>query len=222
MAKKISDITTGRKIDPSNKIILEETQNDLGLITIKPEGFSAKLMFSVFFTTFWLGFITIWTFFAATASFLFAAFSAPFWLVGLGLLFGIISSLFGVQEFIIRESDLIIRKRTPFTKGETIIPYKDLISIEKKNHLKMDHKTRNSFRLMTSSSSDSGLISETPVITYNKGNLFVGEHLSNSDKEWLVNYLNEKIVPKMRFISFDYDAKPESPQSYTPQSRDLN
>lgn len=222
MAKKISELTSGKKIDHTDKIIVEEIRHGLGVVTIKPEGFSAKLGFLIFFATFWNSFLVVWTTLALSASLLFAVFSIPFWVVGIGLLIGIITAIFGIQEFIIRESDLIVRKRTPFNKGETIIPYKDLISIEKKNHLKMDHKTRNSFKLMTSSSSDSGLVSETPVITYNKGNLFIGEHLSNSDKEWLVNYLNEKITPKMRFISFDTESKPESPQSYTPRSRDLS
>lgn len=222
MTKRISDLTKEVTIKPSSKIIVEETRNQQSLVTIKPEGFSSKLLFILFFATFWNGFLVVWTTLALTASILFAAFSIPFWLVGLGLLFGIITSLFGVQEFIIRDQDLIVRKRTPISKGETIIPYKNLISIEKKNHLAMENKTVNSFRMVASSSVDSGIISETPVITHNQGTLFIGEHLSNNDKEWLVDYLNDKIVSKMRFISPDSRAKPESHQSYTPQSRDLN
>lgn len=222
MSQKISDLTKNRKIDHTKKIIVEETRNQQSLVTIKPEGFSSKLAGTLFFALFWNGFIAFWTTMALTASVFFAAFSIPFWLVGIGLILGIINSVFGSQEILIRDNDLVIRKRTFYSKGETIIPYKNLISIEKKSHLAMKNRTRNSLKLVKSSSFDSGFTSETPVITFNKGDLFIGEHLSDSDKEWLVDYLNEKIVPKMKFISFDSRTTPESHPSYTPQSRDLS
>jgi|GEM_PF-6177516 len=222
MVKRISDLTKGRDIQSSSKIVVEETKNQQSLVTIKPEGLSSKLFFMLFFAAFWNGFLVVWTTLALSASVLFAAFSIPFWLVGIGILMGIISSLFGVQEFIIRENDLIVRKRIPFNKGETIIAYKDLISIEKKSHLATESKTINSFRMIASSSTDSGLLTQTPVITHKNGTLFFGEHLSNNDKEWLVNYLNDKIVPKMKFITLDSRTTPESHPSNSPLSRDSN
>ncbi len=222
MNQKISDLTKNRKIDHSKKIIVEETRNQQSLVTIKPEGFSAKLGGTFFFAIFWNAFLVFWTSMALNASIFFAAFSIPFWLVGIGLILGVINSVFGTQEILIKDQELIVRKRTMYSKGETVIPYKDLMSIEKKNHLAMRNRTRNSFKLMNSGSFDSGFISENPVIVYNKGDLFFGEHLSANDKTWLVDYLNEKIVSKMRFLSFDSSTIPESHPSYTPQSRDLS
>lgn len=77
---------------------------------------------------------------------------------------------------------------------------------------------------MASGSADSGLISHTPTITHKKEDLFITEYLSDNDKKWLVYTLNEKIVPKMRFISMDSrpSSTPESHLSYTRRSQDSN
>lgn len=199
MADKISDITGGASSVHSDKISVNRIKSDHTEIYLKPEGLSAKTLGTLFFATFWNGFLVFWTYMAAKGSYFFAAFSIPFWLVGLLMLVGIFTSVFGRQWIILKRDEFMIRKKVLFRTAQKIIPYRDLISIENSRQL----GSKKTAKLLASSSADSGLISKTPTITYDKSarkELMFGEHLSADDQEWLVNYMNETIVPLLKFI----------------------
>lgn len=199
MAEKISDITGGASSVHSDKISVNRITSDHTEISLKAEGFSGKTLGTIFFALFWNGFLVVWTTMAAQASFLFAAFSIPFWAVGLLMLTGILTSIFGNQWIIVKRDEILIRKKVLFRTAEMIIPYRDLISIENSRQV----GGKKTAKLLASSSADSGLISKTPTITYNKKarkELMFAEHLSKHDQEWLVDYLNENIVPLLKFV----------------------
>jgi serine/threonine protein kinase len=60
-----------------------------------PGKFGSESIFMLGFSIFWLSFVTIWTTFAVAGSVLFALFSIPFWLVGLGMLSMTLFRIFG-------------------------------------------------------------------------------------------------------------------------------
>lgn len=200
MSQRISDITN-RDIEPSSKIDLHEPDSNTSIIKLKPAGFSPALTFNIMFTTFWLGFVAFWSVGASLASIFFAMFSIPFWVVGFTMFYGIINTLFGRQEIEVRRGELIIHKKTPLFKKEKVITYKELDAIELAPFSARAKNLNSTIKMTSSGAPDNGFFSETPVIRYNgiKEELFA-EHLSPRDKKWLVDYLNNRIVPLMKFI----------------------
>ncbi len=199
MSERISDITGGASAVHSEKISVNKIRSDHTEIFLKAEGFSGKILGLIFFALFWNGFLVVWTTMAASASFLFAAFSIPFWAVGLLMLSGIFTSIFGKQWVEIKRDAILIRKKVLFRTAEQSIPYRDLISIENARQV----GGKKTAKLLTSSSADSGLLSKIPTICYDKTalkELMFAEHLSKNDQEWLVNYLNEQITPLLKFV----------------------
>ncbi len=200
MSKRIKDVVPQQPKRHSSKVLVEKVDGDQSLITLKPAGFSAGTLGIIFFALFWNGFLVVWTTMALMASVLFAMFSIPFWLVGLAMLAGIVTNLFGYQEILIRRKSMVIRKFTIGFKIEHTIDYNSLNSIELEKFTKYNNRTKNSFKLAASGANDNGLNSKTVVISHSNKELFIGEHLKESDKEWLVDYLNEQIVPLLRFV----------------------
>ena len=200
MSQRISDITGG-EIGPSPKVVVKDLDSSTSEIFLKPVGLNGGVVASAGFATFWLGFITVWTFFAAQGSLLFAAFSIPFWFVGFAMVLGVFTSLFGKQRIEVTRTELVIHKILPILSRKTVIPYRDLKAIEMVAHAGRSKNMKTSMKLAASGSADSGVFSQTPTISYGDGNEYMfGEHLSERDKEWLVDYLNDKIVPFMKFI----------------------
>lgn len=55
-------------------------------LKIPPLGIGGGSLFGIVFSIVWIGFVAFWTFLAAKGSLLFALFSLPFWVVGLGMI----------------------------------------------------------------------------------------------------------------------------------------
>ena len=200
MSQRISDITK-KEIGPSPKIEVHEPDSSTSTISLKPAGFSPALTYNIFFTTFWLGFISFWTIGAAFGSIFFAAFSIPFWLVGFTMLYGILNTIFGKQEIQVKRNEIVIRKFSPLRKKELTVPYNDLISIELDTISQKAKNIKTAMRMTSSGAPDNGLFSKTPFMIYGDSSEMVfGEHLSDRDKKWLVDYLNDRIVPLMKFV----------------------
>ena len=60
-----------------------------------PGKFNFMSLFMMGFSTFWLAFITVWTIGAASGSIIFALFSIPFWIVGIGMFSAALYMMFG-------------------------------------------------------------------------------------------------------------------------------
>ena len=198
MAERISDLTGTRGLKHSERVVVHNnTGTSVTEVEMKRDGFSMSMAGAVFFALFWNGFVLVWTLLAAQGSLLFAAFSIPFWVVGLGILFGIITQIFGSQRAIVNRDSLVIQKILPFRKAEKVIPYSELKSIECERQI----GGKKSAKLIASGSTDSGLVSTIPTITYGESKeLMFGEHLKQKDRDWVVEYLNEQIVPLMKFV----------------------
>lgn len=184
----------------SNKLVVEHADSEQSIITLKPRGFDVTLFLVIPFALFWNSFLVVWTYFAYTTSILMAIFSIPFWLIGLTMIYGIFEALFRSQEIVIRRRDMIIRKFNLFRSTEEVINYRNLHSIELQDFYKLSNRTNHGFRMLASGANDSGFLKKTPTFSYDGSYYFFGEHLSEKDKEWLVDYLNEKIIPLLNFV----------------------
>lgn len=98
------------------------------------KGFKASMLPLVFFTTFWLGFITFWTWGASQGSIIFALFSIPFWVVGIGLVLALANAISEIQILTFSKHTLTIEKQ------RLIKPQKIEISIMDIEAIKMYNK----------------------------------------------------------------------------------
>lgn len=198
MTPRISDLRSGKVELPGNsKINIKESGIDKYEIEIPKTGFKAKHIYLTFFSIFWLAFITFWTFGAAQGSVFFALFSIPFWIVGLLMMKGLIISIFGTQKISIERDKILIIKDSPFSTKELEISYNELQSIELQPLLQNGFSV---YKHMGNGGSFTNMNTSLPTISYLTKEETIGESLSANDQKWLVNYLNEKIVPLMKFI----------------------
>ena len=84
-----------------SKILLHKTLEEIKVV-IPATGFTAQLLFLIFFALFWNGFLVVWTgvslFTPFPINLVFGLFSIPFWTVGLCLMGGILFTLWGKTQ----------------------------------------------------------------------------------------------------------------------------
>lgn len=78
-------------------------------IFIPPAGWSFEFIPLLGFALFWNSFLVVWTLGAAMAGGLFALFSIPFWVVGIGMLIPVITGLAGNSQLIITNTTFTIK-----------------------------------------------------------------------------------------------------------------
>jgi len=76
-----------------SKIELTKEMGDNVQRFMPKKGVTSSDIPQLFFCIFWLGFISFWTWGTSQGSILFEMFSIPFWLFGLGMLFGLINNI---------------------------------------------------------------------------------------------------------------------------------
>lgn len=109
-----------------------DRHHDRLVVHTPPHGMRAGNWAMLGFATFWLAFITFWTagalglFFnngkAEPANLCFAAFSTPFWLVGFGMLGGVIWSARGTRTVYLDSGRIITQKQCLFWRNRRTLP----------------------------------------------------------------------------------------------------
>jgi len=149
------------------KVQLERSPNHLQ-IHIPSGRFNGQSVFMAGFATFWLAFISFWTFMAAQASIFFAAFSIPFWVAGFVMAGMVIrSSLLKTELQLNGEHYQYIRKLWIYQRSQTGL-VRDIVS----RLLHERHKINN-----------------TPIfalcLEVGAKNLYFGGNLSRAEQSWL-------------------------------------
>lgn len=201
MTSRISDLRSdGIKLPSKSTIKVSNIGMDKFEIEIPRTGFKGKHIYVSVFSIIWISFISFWTFGAAQGSIFFALFSIPFWIVGLLMIKGLIVSIFESQLIKIERDSLTISRKAPFLTKNLTISYSELSSIEMQSLLINTSSPFKLYQKMGAGVSSFNPISKIPTVTYSTTEETIWENLSNPEQKWLVNYLNEKIVPLMRFI----------------------
>jgi serine/threonine protein kinase len=132
------------------------------------------------FSIFWLGFVAFWTSaaIAMRAPLIFPLFSIPFWLVGLGLLRGVLFSLLGkTRVTITRDGRFFYSKKMIFMGSRVAMPVEEL----------------GRCRIEQAPSMKGGMRRTTLLMEAGVKTLRFGETLSKREKLWLEKVINESL-----------------------------
>lgn len=161
------------------------------------KGFTFSVIPQLFFTIFWLVFISFWTWGASQGSVIFALFSIPFWLLGFGMLGGLINSISETQTLNISRTTLILKKDRPIRPKTVKIGIKDIQSIRMKS-LKMNPFTMfGNFKLMMKMQKSFGMSGiEMPAIISGVKTEYFFEDSNDAEQEWVTSAL-DSIIKRM-------------------------
>lgn len=200
---KASELADSKSIDKINnpptgtKMTIKKGFDDSIELFYPKKGFTASVIPQLFFAIFWLGFISFWTWGASQGSVIFALFSIPFWLIGFGMLGGLINSISETQTLKISRTSLTLRKERPIRPKTFEIKIKDIQSIRMKN-LKMNPFSMfGNFKMMLKmqkSFSMGGI--EMPAIISGVKTEYFFEDANDAEQEWVTTTL-DSIIKRM-------------------------
>lgn len=201
---KASELADSKSIDKINnpptgtKMTIKKGFDDSIELFYPKQGFKASMIFQVFFTIFWIGFVAFWTWGASQGSVIFALFSIPFWLVGIGMLSGLINSISETQTLKLSRNTLIIKKDRPIRPKSFEINVKDIQSIRMKN-LKMNNPFAmfGNMKLMFKIQKSFGMGGiEMPAIISGVKTEYFFEDANDAEQEWVTTTL-DSIIKRM-------------------------
>ena len=180
-----------------SKIEIRPNYSDIEL-TLPINSIRAGEIFMMVFATFWLGFVAVWTFFAASAFFVMALFSIPFWLVGLSMWNGILKRLTEKQTIKIDTQAITIIKKRLFFQNEEHIPFEHINSISFKNATlkNFTQGIGNSFSKSSMNSRNRNAAPEVPTIQAGVKSYTFMENLLEIEQEWGIEFLNQMLRQK--------------------------
>lgn len=197
---KASELADSKSIDKINnppsgtKMIIKRGFDDSIELFYPKKGFTASVIPQLFFSIFWLGFISLWTLGASQGSVIFALFSIPFWLVGFGMLGGLINSISETQTLKISRTSLTLKKERPIRPKNFEIQLNDIQSIRMKN-LKMNPFSMfGNFRMMLKMQKSFGMGGiEMPAIISGVKTEYFFEDANDAEQEWVTTTLDSII-----------------------------
>lgn len=174
-------------------IVYDAAGGGLGAFRIPAKGLDAVTIFALIFALFWLSFVAFWTWGALRFSALFALFSIPFWLVGLGMFWGCIAAAWESQTIEIGREDIVLRKQSPLSRQTTRIGMAEIEAVGMESFMPNNpfKAMRQARRLAPRASGRTGVL--VPVISHGNMKTRFGESLSAAEMEWLVKVLKATI-----------------------------
>ncbi len=153
-------------------------------IDIPREGFSKEMTFPLLFAFFWLAFVAFWTVGAASASIVFALFSIPFWMAGVSMMRGLLSTIFERQRIELNGNKMKIKTAGLLKESIQEINLDEVksVKLEKRNML------GNVTNMAENVAKGRGL--KVPTISHKDKKSQVLEHLPTKDKEWFVEFMD--------------------------------
>lgn len=178
-----------------SKIDIMTTSSSLEVIA-PTRPFGGADIFMMFFATFWLGFVAVWTFFAAMGATFMALFSIPFWFVGISMWSGIIKRL--TEKQIIEADSYSIRivKKNLFSTTLEEIPLNEISKIHIKSLSSKNLFTNMSNHSATRSVKTGNKSSEAlaPTISSGVKDVSFFENALEAEQDWMMEIL--KIVAR--------------------------
>jgi hypothetical protein len=179
-----------------SKIEIFDTRTSLE-ISVPPSGFQASDIFLAGFSIFWLGFVAFWTTMVLWGGVWFMAlFSIPFWLVGVGMVSGIIGRLFGRQLIEIDRYTLRLTKSGVLSKKIYDFDIEDIDSIgnQKVNMANLLKSGKFNTNSTTNSSNNSFNQKQMlPTIRIGIKDVTIFESLSEPEQVWGISILKQAI-----------------------------
>lgn len=173
---------------PGSKLEVHKGFGDDIEISHPKTGLTGNKIPMLVFSFIWLGFIAFWTTGAAQASIIFAAFSAPFWLVGFSMLYGIIKSSTTAQKLTFNRQELSIDKTSLLGTKTFTCGINEILAINLSKSL-----TKNPLMAFSQIGNTKGNNINLPNLVSHEKTMLFFETASKDDQEWLVKLLNQKL-----------------------------
>ena len=178
-----------------SKIDMETGRGGSVVLSIKRSGFKASHIPLLLFSIFWLGFITVWTTFAAFGSVFMALFSIPFWAVGIFMVRGLFISIFGSQKLEITGSQLIFTKNGVFKTKTVEIDQREIVAIELNSVVRNTRGYRDLANGTNMTSYGSTIVGQ-PTIKTNIKDYKIFDSASEAGRTWVVKFLKKVVFKK--------------------------
>jgi hypothetical protein len=174
-----------------SKIEVFDTRTTLEL-NIPPPGFQASDIFIIGFSIFWLCFVAFWTIMVLWGGVWFMAlFSIPFWLVGIGMVSGVLSRIVGRQVIEVDRYTLRITKSGLLSKK--VYDF-DIVDIDSISNQKVNFTNMFKSAKFNNSSANSSNAKQTlPTIRVGIKDVTIFEFLSQPEQIWGINILKQGI-----------------------------
>jgi len=175
-----------------SKIEIFDTRTSLE-INIPPAGFQASDIFIAGFSVFWLGFVAFWTTMVLwSGAWFMALFSIPFWLVGIGMVTGIIGRLFGRQLIEVDKYTLRLTKSGILSKKVYDFDIEDIDSINRQK-VNMANMFKNGKFNAGNSNNNSNQKETLPTIRIGIKDVTIFDSLSETEQIWGITTLKQAI-----------------------------
>ncbi len=199
-ASELADSKSINKINnpPSGtKIIIKKGLDDSVELFYPKKGFTLFVIPPLFFSLFWFGFISFWTWGASQGSLIFALFSIPFWLAGFGMLGGLLNSISESQTLKISRTTLTLKKDRLIWPKSFEIGIKDIQSVKMKSVKMNAFSMFGNFSMMTKMPKSFGMGGiEMPAIISGVKTEYFFEDANDAEQEWLISTL-DSIIKRM-------------------------
>ncbi|WP_156152475.1 hypothetical protein [Flammeovirga sp. OC4] len=180
-----------------SKMILRKFEDDLVEIFYPKKGFTLSVIPQLIMPILWLSFVSLWTFLATQSSILFALFSIPFWFIGLGMLYGVMNSIFESQTLLIDNKTFSIIKNRPIRSKIKEIRIRDIQIVRMKLWKTSAYKLIEQYSLLfkMQRSMEFGGFEVPAVISNTEVNYFF-EEVNDAEQEWITSLLHNLVKSK--------------------------
>ncbi len=194
----MADVDLSENLEPptGSGIEFRADTDESGAFLIPKRRFTGSDVFPLIFATFWICFVAFWTWGASQGSWAFAAFSIPFWAVGIFMWRGVIIGLTEREEIGVGPDELTIFKKSVVSSRLKAVPYSDIESIDIENIIPRDPVTM--ARHMRHFTNPTGMTTGLPMPTIVHGTKKTNfaENVSEAEKKWLTKVLKAIVYKK--------------------------
>jgi hypothetical protein len=183
-AMEAPDLPTG------SDITFEEGEGGNATFFLPKRGMKGGDLFMMMFATFWIVFVAFWTVGAAGSSIFFAAFSIPFWVVGIFMWRGVLLGITERQTIAIGRASLTITRKSLVSKKRQSIPYSEIQTISIEALVPRDPFTMARHMRGFNSFTAGSIGFQLPTISHGTKQTRFAEHVSDAEMKWLVKTLN--------------------------------
>lgn len=160
-------------------------------IVLPARGLKGVNNHTIFFASFWIIFISIWTIGAAFGNVFFALFSIPFWIVGVMMWVGIIKSISESELIKIDHTSITLIKKSPLSTKRSQFPLGEIDSVGLLSGANVDMKQLFRSKNYMKLEGFNGLqVAEEPAIVIaGKRNYFFAK-ANLAEKQWVAYFLD--------------------------------
>lgn len=155
----------------------------------------------ILFTTFWLSFVAVWTYFAWYGSPLFAIFSIPFWFIGFAMLRGLVNTIWERQTLSVNRHEITLQKYRPINSRTYVFNLEEINSVEMIEPNRNPMKVYGSIRFVKKIKESNLNIALVPALVKEPKPVYFFESAETADQIWVCKTIDAVLRKKKEGIS---------------------